>query len=949
MRLYLPTALPPVCEIELSLSWQSTPAFTFAFGTQAVLKRRSGDFQIDTWADELVVQTSAKQDEFEHLMTLDGRSKSLRLRMLWNRETGRLAVYDGSFNLLAIINGTRDTFPGSGLLLENRGADLTVSLLRVAVWDGKKRPNENAGKERIGLLDGTEIYGKISKMDGPGVMLIEDGGSDGPKRVPLAQLAEVQVIGMPPAKIVDDLDDASNLRWYDGSRLHGTLLGVVDGVASIKTSFCEEPVKGALAGMKELSFPKGAAIAQAEAPFILAIGDHRLRGTLAAAGTALGWQPVGSADVVPLSPHGRARITRVDLPAPASSAGKPDELARFLDSLYLSNGDRIPCNVLAVDDVAVRIAPGVGESTSIPRGDLKAIELNTALTGPVSSFRDERWQIIQRQANAIEQTNERLMVRGRGDLSHPELMKDGGFEFDVDWNRNVAASLYCYLYTQGVARQASSPRVQLLSQNGQLQILLMVGGNTQVSMIALGNKDKSKIGFFTDNNELKIFVDGNQVVSSPLADGRPSGRGVVISCTTNSTAVNAPNHAANGQNAVLLGGMWGPGVNQVMMGGDMLVINNGQAVPNPADAPDQSKKDYLFALSNVRSGSSVGASRGMSLAAEDKKQFLLVPRSRQNNPPKQALVAQNGDLLRGELIALGRSVVQFRSAMDDVNIPRERLAAIVWLAAEDAARPPVPPAGLAQAVFRNGSIISLVVEKAVGNEIIGRHPLLGTCRLALDAIRELRLGEQEDVRQSLAYAEWTLINAKEPIIPGAGAGGDGGFGTFSPLLGKMADDFTLTSLDGKQFRLSEHQDKVVILDFWATWCNPCMRSLPETIEATSGFDAKDVLFVGVNQQETAPVIKDCMDSHQWNFAVAFDVDGKVGKQFQVDGIPQTFVIGKGGKIARVQLGYNPGAGPELKKAIESLVTVEADPPADGGGKDGTRPSANAAHAGDQQP
>jgi peroxiredoxin len=76
-----------------------------------------------------------------------------------------------------------------------------------------------------------------------------------------------------------------------------------------------------------------------------------------------------------------------------------------------------------------------------------------------------------------------------------------------------------------------------------------------------------------------------------------------------------------------------------------------------------------------------------------------------------------------------------------------------------------------------------------------------------------------------------------------------------------------------------------------------------------------------------------MDSHEWKFQVVLDTDGKVSKQFQVDGIPQTFIIGRGGKIERVQLGYNAGSGPDLKKTLESLIKGE-EVKADGAAGDG---------------
>lgn len=91
-------------------------------------------------------------------------------------------------------------------------------------------------------------------------------------------------------------------------------------------------------------------------------------------------------------------------------------------------------------------------------------------------------------------------------------------------------------------------------------------------------------------------------------------------------------------------------------------------------------------------------------------------------------------------------------------------------------------------------------------------------------------------------------------------------------------------LDGTTFRLSDHQDKIVVLDFWATWCGPCVM-LPDYIAATSKFEESKVIFVAVNLQESSDEIRTFLSDKQLSPRVALDRSSAVAPTFQVSGIP----------------------------------------------------------------
>ncbi|GMW03244.1 MAG: hypothetical protein AMXMBFR84_43780 [Candidatus Hydrogenedentota bacterium] len=143
------------------------------------------------------------------------------------------------------------------------------------------------------------------------------------------------------------------------------------------------------------------------------------------------------------------------------------------------------------------------------------------------------------------------------------------------------------------------------------------------------------------------------------------------------------------------------------------------------------------------------------------------------------------------------------------------------------------------------------------------------------------------------------------------------------LIGTDAPDFELDDLSGSKVKLSEHFGKqIVVLDFWATWCPPCVKGLPIVSEVTDIYREKGVLFYAVNQQETKEVIEDFLEKEKLDIQVVLDRDGSVGDRYAVTGIPQTVIVGKDGKIKSVHVGLLPNLDKRLGDELESLIADE---------------------------
>lgn len=135
----------------------------------------------------------------------------------------------------------------------------------------------------------------------------------------------------------------------------------------------------------------------------------------------------------------------------------------------------------------------------------------------------------------------------------------------------------------------------------------------------------------------------------------------------------------------------------------------------------------------------------------------------------------------------------------------------------------------------------------------------------------------------------------------------------SIMVGKPAPDFTLTGLDGKQVTLSSLKGKVVLLDFWATWCPPCVRSLPE-INALY-HENQSVKVFAVNVGEGKAAINEFLKSKNLDLPVLMDTDEAVKQKYGIDGIPTTIIIKPDGVIQQVFVGMPPGGKADIQREL----------------------------------
>jgi thiol-disulfide isomerase/thioredoxin len=138
------------------------------------------------------------------------------------------------------------------------------------------------------------------------------------------------------------------------------------------------------------------------------------------------------------------------------------------------------------------------------------------------------------------------------------------------------------------------------------------------------------------------------------------------------------------------------------------------------------------------------------------------------------------------------------------------------------------------------------------------------------------------------------------------------------LKGKTAPDFTLKTPDDKEITLSKLKGKVVVVDFWATWCPPCRASLPhiQKLSADADKSKEGLVVLAVNAQEGKDKVEAFMKEHKFDFTVPMDSTGKALGAYAVRGIPTTLVVGRDGTIKFVTVGFDESEG---GKAVDQAV------------------------------
>ena len=138
---------------------------------------------------------------------------------------------------------------------------------------------------------------------------------------------------------------------------------------------------------------------------------------------------------------------------------------------------------------------------------------------------------------------------------------------------------------------------------------------------------------------------------------------------------------------------------------------------------------------------------------------------------------------------------------------------------------------------------------------------------------------------------------------------------------KPASDFTLPDLDGKPVKLSDYRGKVVLVNFWATWCPPCRREMPSMERLSQQLKGQPFVILAVNQQEEADQVFAFTGQLEPapTFPILFDRNSTVSHAWNVLGLPASFIVDKQGRVAYRAMGGREFDHPEIEQTIRALL------------------------------
>ena len=130
----------------------------------------------------------------------------------------------------------------------------------------------------------------------------------------------------------------------------------------------------------------------------------------------------------------------------------------------------------------------------------------------------------------------------------------------------------------------------------------------------------------------------------------------------------------------------------------------------------------------------------------------------------------------------------------------------------------------------------------------------------------------------------------------------------------------LQMLDGTVFSLASYRDNsIIVLDFWATWCPPCLEELPIMARLYRTYRDRGIIFCAVNQQEPQQQVRSFVERIKLELPVALDLEGKAARLFEVASLPTVVIIDRQGIVHHVEIGFHPGTESILKSHLDTLL------------------------------
>ena len=146
------------------------------------------------------------------------------------------------------------------------------------------------------------------------------------------------------------------------------------------------------------------------------------------------------------------------------------------------------------------------------------------------------------------------------------------------------------------------------------------------------------------------------------------------------------------------------------------------------------------------------------------------------------------------------------------------------------------------------------------------------------------------------------------------------FFAYPANLGETAPAFSLESLSGSEpVELKSQAEKILYIDFWASWCGPCKLSFPSMIKLKELFKDDSFEIIAISVDADSKAAKKFLDSYKVNFQVALDPDGVVAEKYALPGMPSSFLLDQDRKLIAMHKGFRKSDFTKIKEEIEEAL------------------------------
>ncbi len=919
--------------LELTLHGGSkVPEFQIALGAGASLQDLMKAYCVDNWGNQLVAYREGDGEiQLQQLSGLELKANQpLTLLIYFDPAKQELTVYSQGVRLGQLVVPGKVEAAQKGLLIRNRGKELRVLAARLRRWNGEISDlTPSTSEDRVFGIGGKRWVGRIESVDIPNNKLVLRTESE-TQELNWSEMDRIQ-LATPDSAIPqpDESGPKSVLVHYsDGESLQGKYAGASAEGLLVQIPQSPSPLLCRVQQMRRVQFgttdpAATAALDKTDDATALVEGyNHRLHGRVVNAKSAsqLAWLPYGG-----LKPSRFASTTGTKVTFEPAGYSLDEGSSDCI--LSLTTGESFPCQLesLTAESVQFRL-PG-GHSTAIASDRLKALRFQPKDSWIYEGLRaDDRWLALSKEG--VKWRDETLTFY-RPNLLARELPITSRMSIEFDLKFHSEAGLNAIVGLGADVAENGLRRPQDFSANEETLRNAAKERPDYVAevLITRNRRSLSARGLSRAAGVMGLMFQGNpfpqqeQLTALPLSEAATAHIEVQIDPQQREYVVRG-----NGQvlhrwrdTTPLVGNFFYLGVTTEADS----VIHGATTSDNP-----------IASIHNLRIRRWAG-----EMAQDDRERFLTRRVGANPKAITHVLRAVNGDNLRGRLLGISKESVEFQSRLDTLSIPRSKVAEIIRVARnEESPAPPTNSAPSAEStstevpattspsgedrgdgriVLRSGESIVLRGLQATDTVLTGTS-LVGPLSLHWPEISEIHFGSL-DV-PSPPYTDW--VQRDPPPLPEMPA--SAGEQPPSPLLDKPAPDFELELLDGQKASLAGLRGKIVILDFWATWCGPCLNSLPILMEIEKE-NKEDITLIAVNQQEDPEELRAFLATQLWDLTVGLDRDGQLGQVYGASAIPLTVVLDREGVVRHVHVGSTPDLKQDLMKTIDRLRA--SSPPA----------------------